>query len=172
MTRPARYRPAAVIAAIGFMIVLASPVAAAPAPPVRSNAVLAAVDGTLCGTVTDFTAPTLADEGSITVDGTTDVIEISATALIDATTLAILVAAAAADLTLCLTIDADGSGNILDIGIAATAEVCGRSASTLQLTRTRSMEYCFRPPWSTPAPIWRLSSPPPLTAAWRRARRW
>jgi hypothetical protein len=125
MTGSAKHRLAALVAAISVLLVLASPAMARSAPPPAGDVILAAVDGTLCGEVTAFTAPTLATDGSLTINGTVEVIEASATALIDATTLAVLTAAAAADVVLCLTIDADGSGNILDIGIAASAQVCG-----------------------------------------------
>jgi hypothetical protein len=85
----------------------------------------AATTGTLCGQVTAFTAPTAVTDGSLTIDGTTEVIDSSAFGVIDAGTLTVLAAVASADATTCVEITADGDGDIVDIAIAAQAEICG-----------------------------------------------
>ena len=85
----------------------------------------AATTGTLCGQVTAFTAPTglVGGEGTITIDGTTE--DIVTSAVIDAATLTVLAAVATADATTCVEITANGDGDIVDIDIAAQAEICG-----------------------------------------------
>ena len=85
----------------------------------------AATTGTFCGEVSAFTAPTATTDGSITIDGTAEVIDSSAFGVIDAGTLTVLEAVAAADATTCVEITANGSGEIVDIAIAAQAEICG-----------------------------------------------
>lgn len=85
----------------------------------------AATTGTFCGQVTAFIAPTAVADGSITVDGTTEVIDSSAFGAIDAETLTVLAAVADADATTCLEITANDDGDIVDIAIAAQAEICG-----------------------------------------------
>lgn len=85
----------------------------------------AATTGTLCGQVTAFTAPTALADGSITIDGTTEVVDSSAFGVIDAATLTVLAAVATADATTCVEITADGAGEIVDLDIAAQAEICG-----------------------------------------------
>ena len=85
----------------------------------------AAVSGTLCGQVTAFTAPTAVTDGSITIDGATEVIDATAFGAIDAATLTVLTAVADADATTCLEISADPNGDIVDLSIAAQAEICG-----------------------------------------------
>jgi hypothetical protein len=104
--------PMAVVLAALLGLVVAAPVGAA-------------TTGTVCGQVTAFTAPTAATDGSITIDGTTEVIDSSAFGVIDASVLVILSAIAAADATTCLEIVADGDGAIVDLSIAAQAEICG-----------------------------------------------
>lgn len=93
----------------------------------------AAATGTLCGQVTAFTAPTAVADGSITIDGRTEVIDSSALAAIDATTLVALNALATADATTCLAIQAATDGTIVDIAIAASAELCGTVAANAAL---------------------------------------
>lgn len=84
----------------------------------------AATTGTICGQVTAFTAPVSAvSDGSITIDGTTEVID--ADAVISASTIAVLGTVAAADATTCLEIVADDAGAIAELAIAAQAEICG-----------------------------------------------
>jgi hypothetical protein len=78
--------------------------------------------------VTAFPAPTLATDGSLTIDGEVETIPATATAALDAAVIVALTALATADATTCLTIDADADGNIIDISIAATAEICGTVA--------------------------------------------
>lgn len=107
-----------VLAALGGLI------AAAPAS--------AATTGTLCGQVMAFTAPTAIADGSITVDGTTEVIDSSAFGAIEASTLTVLNAVATADATTCVEITADVDGNIVDLAVAAQAEICG--TATLDTT--------------------------------------
>ncbi len=85
----------------------------------------AATTGTLCGRVTAFTAPTAVADGSLTINGTVEVIDSSAFAAIGAATLATLQALATAGATTCLDVQANGSGAIVDIAIAATAQICG-----------------------------------------------
>ena len=86
----------------------------------------AAIDGTFCGQITAFTAPTAVTDGSITIDGETEIIDSSAFGVVDITTFTTLTAVANADATTCVVIDADGDGNIIDI--AAQAEICGTAA--------------------------------------------
>ena len=88
----------------------------------------AAIDGTFCGQITAFTAPTAVTDGSITIDGETEIIDSSAFGVVDITTFTTLMAVANADATTCVVIDADGDGNIIDIEIAAQAEICGTAA--------------------------------------------
>ena len=90
--------------------------------------VSAAVTGTICGEVTAFTAPTAVTDGSITIDGTTEVIDSSASAAIDAGTLTTLTTVANADATTCLDVTANGAGEITDLGVAAQARICGTAA--------------------------------------------
>lgn len=86
----------------------------------------AAVSGTLCGQVTAFTAPLAGTDGSITIDGTTEVIDSSAFGAIDAGTVTVLTAVAAAGATTCVEVTAAPSGGaIVDLSIAAQAEICG-----------------------------------------------
>lgn len=85
----------------------------------------AATTGTVCGQVTAFTAPTAVADGSITIDGTVEVIDSSAFGVIDASTLTVLATVASADATTCLEITANDEGDIVDIVIAAQAEICG-----------------------------------------------
>lgn len=85
----------------------------------------AATTGTLCGQVTAFIAPTATTDGSITIDGTVEVIDSSAFGVIEADTITVLTAVAAAGATTCLEITADGDGAIVDLDIAAQAEICG-----------------------------------------------
>lgn len=83
----------------------------------------AATTGQICGEVSAFTAPTLLADGSVTIDGTTEVIDSAAT--IDAGTVANLTAIAALGSFTCINVIADVGGAITDIGIAAQAELCG-----------------------------------------------
>jgi hypothetical protein len=85
----------------------------------------AAVTGTICGQVTAFTAPTAVADGSITIDGTTEVIDSSAFGAIDAGTLVTLTSVANADATTCLDVTANGAGEITDLDVAAQARICG-----------------------------------------------
>ena len=85
----------------------------------------AATTGTVCGQVTAFVAPTAATDGSITIDGTTEIIDSSAFGAITAGTLTTLTAVANADATTCLDITANAGGEILTIAVAAQAEICG-----------------------------------------------
>lgn len=104
--------PMAVVLSALFGLLLAGPTAAA-------------TTGTLCGEVTAFTAPTAITDGSITIDGTAEVIDSSAFGAIDAATLTVLSAVATADATTCVEITANGASEIVDLAIAAQAEVCG-----------------------------------------------
>ena len=83
----------------------------------------AAVTGTVCGEVTAFTAPAGVVDGSITINGSTEVIDAAATGV--ATAAATLTLLANADATTCLDIVADTNGDITDIDIAAAATICG-----------------------------------------------
>lgn len=85
----------------------------------------AATTGTLCGQVTAFTAATAVTDGSITIDDTVEVIDSSAFGDIDAATITTLTTVAMADATTCVVITANGSGEIVDLDIAAQAEICG-----------------------------------------------
>jgi hypothetical protein len=85
----------------------------------------AASTGTICGEVTAFTAPTASADGSLTIDGAAEVIDNSAAAAIDAATRARLAALANADATTCLEVEANASGAIVDIALAAQARICG-----------------------------------------------
>ncbi len=85
----------------------------------------AATTGTVCGQVTAFAAPTAVADGGITIDGTAEIIDSTALAAISATTLTVLNTVAAADATTCVDITANGEGEIVDIEIAAQAEICG-----------------------------------------------
>ncbi|MGZ8481339.1 MAG: hypothetical protein ACXWWO_02655 [Candidatus Limnocylindria bacterium] len=88
----------------------------------------AAVTGTICGEVTAFTAATAVTDGSITIDGTVEVIDSSAFAAIDAGTLTTLTTVANADATTCLDVTANGAGEIIDLDVAAQARICGTAA--------------------------------------------
>ena len=88
----------------------------------------AAISGTFCGQVTAFLAPTAVADGSITIDGVDEVIDNTDLAVIDAATLTILSAVAAADATTCVEITANGDNDIVDITIAAQAEICGTAS--------------------------------------------
>lgn len=90
-----------------------------------SSAALAASTGRICGQVTAFTAPTAVADGSITIDGTAEVIDSSAAASLAAGTITTLTAVAMADATTCVDITAAGDGSIVSIAVAAAAEVCG-----------------------------------------------
>lgn len=85
----------------------------------------AAQTGTVCGEVTAFTAPTAVADGSITIDGTTEVIDSSALASIGAATLTTLTAVTNADAMTCLEITANEAGEIVDLAVASQARVCG-----------------------------------------------
>jgi hypothetical protein len=85
----------------------------------------AATTGTICGEVTAFTAPTAGSDGSLTIDGTTEAIDSSASAALDAATLTTLDALAAADATTCLEIEANAGGDIVDAQVATQAQICG-----------------------------------------------
>lgn len=85
----------------------------------------AATTGTLCGQVTAFTAATAVTDGNITIDGTAEVIDSAAFGAIDAATLTTLTAIANADATTCLDITANDGGEVVDLEIAAQAEICG-----------------------------------------------
>lgn len=85
----------------------------------------AATTGTLCGQVTAFTAPTATTDGSITIDGTVEVIDQSAFGMIEADVITVLSAVAAVDATTCLEVTANTDGEIVDLSIAAEAEICG-----------------------------------------------
>lgn len=110
ITRRTLWLPAALVALVGMLA--AGPTAAA-------------TTGTICGEVTAFTAPTAVADGSITIDGTVEVIDSSAFGAVDAATFTTLAAVAAADATTCLSITADSAGAITDVEIAASVEVCG-----------------------------------------------
>lgn len=88
----------------------------------------AATTGTICGQVTAFQAPALGVNGSITINGTTEVIDASAFGAIDAATLTTLTLLADADATTCLDVTADGAGAIVDLDVAAQARICGTAA--------------------------------------------
>lgn len=88
----------------------------------------AAIDGTFCGQITAFTAPTAAADGEITIDGELEIIDSSAFGVVDITTFTTLMAIADAEATTCVVIDADGDGDIIDIDIASQAEICGTAA--------------------------------------------
>lgn len=105
----------------------------------------AATTGTLCGQVTAFTAPTAIADGSITIDGTVEVIDASALGAIDAATLTTLAALAAADATTCLEITANADGDIIDIDFAAQAEICG-TVTIDTTTGTYSVAGVLLPP--------------------------
>ena len=111
----ARFIPLTVALAAVLGLLLAAPVGAA-------------VDGDLCGRVTAFTAPSVGSDGSLTINDEVETIPASATAALDAAVVLALTALATADATTCLTIDADADGNIIDVSIAATAELCGTVA--------------------------------------------
>lgn len=93
-----------------------------------TGAASAATTGTICGQVTAFTTPTAVADGGLTLDGTAEVIDSSAFGAIDASTLAVLSTVATADATTCLEIEADAGGAIVDLAIAAQAEICGEVA--------------------------------------------
>jgi len=78
--------------------------------------------------VTAFVAPALAVDGSITVDGTTEVIDASAFGAIDAATITTLTLLADAHATTCLQITADTDGAIVDLNVAASARICGTAS--------------------------------------------
>ena len=117
-----RTLPAVIVLAALLGLVVAAPVGAA-------------TTGTICGQVTAFTAPNATTDGSITLDGSAEVIDQSAFGVIDASVYVVLAALATADATTCLDITADGDGNIVDLAIAAQAEICGDVAfdTTLDL---------------------------------------
>lgn len=95
-----------------FAVALAAPAAAAST-------------GTICGQVTGFVAPSVIADGSITVDGTTDVIDSSAAAGLAAGAAATLTVIASLDGTTCLAVEAGADGSITGLDIAAEARVCG-----------------------------------------------
>jgi hypothetical protein len=108
---------------------LAAPVAAMPrgTDGAAAPTLELVVDGTNCGQVTAFLAPTAVTDGSINLDGATETIE-AGTTLGAATALA-LTALATADAFTCLDLAVDGGGDITAISIAASATICG-SVST------------------------------------------
>lgn len=85
----------------------------------------AATTGTVCGQVTAFLAPTATTDGSITIDGTAEVIDSTAFAGLTAATITTLTAVAGADATTCLDITANAGGEIVTLNVAAQAEICG-----------------------------------------------
>jgi hypothetical protein len=91
--------------------------------------VSAAITGTTCGRVTAFTAPTVAADGSITIDGTAEVIDSSASGAIDAGTRVTLTAVANADATTCLDVTANAAGEITDLDVASQARICGTATA-------------------------------------------
>ncbi len=101
-------------------IVLAALLGLAVAAPVG-----AATTGTVCGQVTAFTAPTALGDGSVTIDGVAEVIDQSAFGVVDAGVYVVLTALATADASTCLEVTANGDGDIVDLAIAAQAEICG-----------------------------------------------
>lgn len=107
--------PMAIVMAALFGLFIAAPTSAA-------------TTGTLCGEVTAFTAPTAVADGSITIDGTAEVIDSSAFGVIAADTITTLTLVADADATTCVEISADTDGSIIDLDIAAQAEICGTAA--------------------------------------------
>lgn len=104
--------PMAIVFAALLALVVAAPVGAA-------------TTGTICGQVTAFTAPTATTDGEVTIGGQTEVIDQSAFGVIDASVYTVLGALAAADATTCLDVTADGAGLIVDLALAAEAEICG-----------------------------------------------
>lgn len=89
----------------------------------------AASTGTICGEVTAFTAPTAASDGSLTMDGSTEQVDSSASGAIDSATLTTLAALAAADDTTCLELEANENGDIVDMAIASQARICGTATA-------------------------------------------
>lgn len=87
--------------------------------------VSAAITGTTCGQVTAFTAPSVVTDGSITIEGTTEVIDSSAFGAIDVGTLTTLTTVANADATTCLDVTANAGGEIIDLNVASQARICG-----------------------------------------------
>ena len=108
MPRPAL--PVAVVLAALLGLLIAAPASAA-------------TTGTICGQVTEFLPPTLID-GSITINGTTEVID--STATVDGA--AALALVADADATTCVNITADTDGVIVALDIAAQARICGTAS--------------------------------------------
>lgn len=108
---------------------IATPVAATPrgAEGAASPDLELVVDGTNCGQVTAFVAPTAVTDGSINLDGASETIE-AGTTLGAATALA-LTALATADAFTCLDLAVDAGGDITAISIAGSAAICG-SVST------------------------------------------
>lgn len=101
----------------------------------------AAVTGTTCGQVTAFTAPTVVTDGSITIEGTTEVIDSSAFGAIGAGTLATLTAVANADATTCLDVTANAAGEITDLDVASQARICGTAtANTTGVTSVSGVD--------------------------------
>lgn len=90
-----------------------------------ANPAAAATTGTLCGRVTAFTAPTLTTNGSITINGRTDVIDSAATASIGSALAARLAAMASAKGTTCLNVSAGTGGVIVALSLATSARICG-----------------------------------------------
>ena len=117
MRRP--FLPGAFLTAMLLGLVVAAPASAA-------------VTGTICGQVTAFLAPTATTDGSITIEGRTEIIDMTAFGAIDLGTLTTLTTVANADATTCLDVTADGAGEITDIAVAAQARICG--TATLNAT--------------------------------------
>lgn len=114
MPRPAL--PAAVVLAALLGLLVAAPASAA-------------TTGTVCGQVTAF-VPSTGVDGSLTIDGRTEIIDSTATGAIDAGTALTLTTVADADATTCLNITADPTtGEITDIDVAAQARICGAATT-------------------------------------------
>jgi hypothetical protein len=121
----------------GLSLVLASLLATLVAAPVAATpsgidggadpSLEVVVDGTNCGQVTAFLAPTAVTDGSINLDGAAETIAAGTT--IDVATTLALTSLATADAFTCLDLAVDAGGDITALSIAAGATVCG-SVST------------------------------------------
>jgi LPXTG-motif cell wall-anchored protein len=120
--------PAAFLLVIGLLLAIAMPVAAAPQAPAGGSTVRAGLAAGVCGTVTEFTAPSVKSDGSITFNGVTTPIA-AGTTVAGTLAAALDVASDAAPVVACLSLTTTG-GEITSIAVATSAQLCGAVTAT------------------------------------------
>ena len=136
MARTVNFRlPAAILVAMGLILAIAAPAMAAPTGPSGAGRAPSAQlsDGEICGSVTAYVAPTLATDGSLTINGVTDPIA-AGTVVGAALEAALLLATPSAPVTACLTLTVTGDGTsaavVTGIAADASAPLCGAVTAT------------------------------------------